>query len=142
VKGSDLPDTSNLATSVQTLSRNADKSYGVCLALNNVFYTQPQTTVYGVKKTGGPVTSVTNRLVNPRGCAWDGDGTVYVADRGANAVFSFPGNMPELSMVEVSKAVDFDDAFGVAVYSGTEFAAVPSYRGILVLIGLLVANLL
>ena len=55
---------------------------------------------------------MSNKLSMPRGCAWDGDGTVYVADRGANAVFSFAGNMPTLDTALLQKAVDFGDAFG------------------------------
>lgn len=107
----------NFASSVQTIARNSDKSYGICLALNNVFFTQPDATIYGVKKGGSAVVPISDRLTNPRGCAWDGDGTVYVADRGANAVYSFAGNMQALSAAQFSKAVDFQDAFGVAVYS-------------------------
>lgn len=103
---------------VTPLAKNSDKSYGICLAYNNVFYTQPEATVYAVKKSGSPAVAVTSRLTNPRGCAWDGDGTVYVADRGANAVFSFAANMQQLGSAEVVKAVDFEDAFGLAVFSG------------------------
>jgi sugar lactone lactonase YvrE len=103
---------------VQTLSRNVDKSYGVCLTANNVYYTQPESTVHGMKKSAErQAQTITDKLVNPRGCTWDGDGTVYVADRGADAVYAFPGNMRELSAVEVEKTVDFEDAFGVAVFS-------------------------
>jgi len=107
------------ASAVRPLARNTDKSYGVCLALGNVFFTQPDTTISGVKKDGSSVVTVSNHLTKPRGCVWDGDGTVYVADRGANAVYSFAANMPELGFAQVSKAVDFQDAFGVAVFSGS-----------------------
>jgi len=102
---------------VNALAKNSDKSYGVCLAYNNVFYTQPESTIYGVKKSGGPAEAITNRLANPRGCTWDGDGTVYVADRGANAVFSFAANMQQIGAADVVKTVDFEDAFGIAVFS-------------------------
>lgn len=117
VKGLDTPSETNLASNVQVLSRNTDKSYGVCVALNNVFYTQPESTIYGVKKTGSTPRVVSNRLVNPRGCAYDGDGTVYVADRGANAIYSFAGNMQDLSAALLSKTVDYEDAFGLTVFS-------------------------
>jgi len=108
---------SSFVADVQTIARNTDKSYGICLALNNVFFTQPAATLYGVKKGGSTVVPISDRLTNPRGCAWDGDGTVYVADRGANAVYSFAGSMQALSAAQLSKTVDFQDAFGVAVYS-------------------------
>lgn len=99
------------------LTKSSDKSYGLCLALDNVYYTQPSSTILGVKKGGSLPVTVSDRLKNPRGCAWDGEGTVYVADRGANAVYSFAGIMQELGAAQLTKTVDVDDAFGVAVYS-------------------------
>lgn len=42
---------------------------------------------------------------DPTGMAWDGDGTVYLADRGAGAVFSFPaGAMSKQTLVRASDA--------------------------------------
>lgn len=125
----------NSLAQVKALVKNSDKSYGVCLAYNNVFYTQPERTVYGVKKSGGPAAAVTNRLSNPRGCTWDGDGTVYVADRGANAVFAFAADARDLAEAHVVKTVDFEDAFGIAVYSAARRSAV----GALLLMSALVA---
>lgn len=120
IKGSTAPEPASLLSSVQTLAKNTDKSYGLCAALDNVYYTQPEGTIFAVKKTGSrAVQTVSNKLSMPRGCAWDGDGTVYVADRGANAVYSFAGNMPNLETALLQKAVDFEDAFGVAVFSGS-----------------------
>jgi len=119
------PEGTSLAQ-VKALAKNSDKSYGVCLAYNNVFYTQPERTVYGVKKSGGPAAVVTHRLANPRGCTWDGDGTIYVADRGANAVFAFAADSRDLAEAHVVKTVDFEDAFGIAVYSGARGRAAAS----------------
>lgn len=117
-KAAVTPDETNLASNVQALTQNTDKSYGVCIVSSNIFYTQPENIIYGVRKNGdGQAVTINDRLQNPRGCAWDGDGTVFVADRGANAVYSFAGNMLQLGPAQVSKTVDFDDAFGVAVYS-------------------------
>lgn len=105
--------------SVQALAKNADKSYGLCLAMNNLFYTQPEGTISAVKKTGSDIAQkITNKLSRPRGCAWDGDGTIYVADSGANAVYSFAGDMQNLDTALLQKAVDFENAYGVAVFSG------------------------
>jgi len=114
------------STDVQPLAKNLEKSYGICIARDNLFFTQPETTVYGVKTCGGSLVSISDSFTNPRGCVFDGDGSVYVADRGANAVFSFAGNMQELSTVQVSKVVDFQDAYGISIFS----AAIPrSGRG-------------
>jgi len=118
IQGSTAPESANHQSSVKALTTNTDKSYGLCAALNHVFYTQPEASIFAVKKTGNhAVQTVSRKLSLPRGCAWDGDGTVYVADRGANAVFSFAANMPNSGAALLEKAVDFEDAFGVAVFS-------------------------
>jgi sugar lactone lactonase YvrE len=100
--------------SISILAQNAPKSYGVCLALNNVFFTDSDERLYAVKKTGGEVYQVSSVFKNPRGCVWDGDGTVFVADRGNNAVYAFAGNMHRLTTADVAKAFDVEDAFGLA----------------------------
>lgn len=119
VKGSEVIDTSvgkTIQDSVSILAANAPQSYGVCLALNNVFFTNDEK-VYAVKKTGGRVFEVDSSLKMPRGCVWDGDGTVFVADRGNNAVYSFPGNMHRLIAADMTKAFDAEDAFALAYLS-------------------------
>jgi len=116
VKGAENPEIDGSPKdTISVMAQNSAKSYGVCLALGNVFFTDADRSVYGVKKSGGEIAEVSGQLKHPRGCVWDGDGTVYVADRGANAVYSFAGNMHHLSHVQLSKAFDFEDAFGLAV---------------------------
>jgi len=103
--------------SVSVLASNTAKSYGVCLALGNVYFTDAERFLYGVKKSGGHIAQVSGQLKNPRGCVWDGDGTVYVADKGSNAVYSFAGNMHNLAHAELAKAFEYEDAFGLALIS-------------------------
>jgi len=105
--------------SLEKLSSNSAKAYGVCTATDNIFYTDNAKNVFAVKKSGGSVATVTGNLTSPRGCAWDGDSTVYVADRSQGAVFSFDGPVMDLMQMQanVNKVVDFSDAFGVAVFS-------------------------
>lgn len=136
VKASEVVDTSGpLENNIAVLAANSPKSYGVCLALNNVFYTDAEKHIYGVKKTGGAVVEVSSVLQNPRGCVWDGDGTVFVADRSQNAVFSFPGNMHKISHADVKKSFDIDDAFGLAFLS----SATRSFSLFTLLVALIVA---
>lgn len=120
VRGAEHPDPGvQPEHAIHVLAKNTEKSYGVCMALGNIFYTNEDTYLYGVRKTGtGRITEVSNRLNKPRGCVWDGDGTVYIADRGANAVYSFAGTMHTITRAELSKAFDFEDAFGLAVITG------------------------
>mmetsp|Transcript_62160 Transcript_62160/g.148286 ORF Transcript_62160/g.148286 Transcript_62160/m.148286 type:complete len:340 (-) Transcript_62160:57-1076(-) len=101
----------------RAMSRNVEKSFGVCMSLNNIFYTQEHSSIYGIKKDGGEPVLISDNLSSPRGCAWDGDGSVYVADRAANAIYRFAGNMPKLSLAQMTVAAYMDGAFGVAVFS-------------------------
>lgn len=108
----------NSSQPVTVLSKNIAKSYGVCMSMDDIFYTADVANVYGMKRTGGKPTRIANSLGNPRGCAWDGDSTIYVADRGNNGIFYFPAPQAaaQLEEIRVSKAVDLDDAFGVAIF--------------------------
>jgi len=115
VRGSESPPSATDASSLSVLAKNSVKCYGVCIAMGNVFFTDSEKALYGVKKNGGPVAEITASLDKPRGCAWDGDGTVYVADRGAGAVYSFASNMHVISKTEVKRVFEFEDAFGLAV---------------------------
>jgi len=118
VKGLEAPPLADAAEAVKVLAKNSDKVYGVCLVEDNVFYTDSLHHMYGVKKGGSELTLVSDKFQQPRGCAWDGDGTVYVADRQANAVFAFAGNMLTIAPARLIRVADFEGAFGVAVISG------------------------
>ena len=47
---------------------------------------------------------ISDRLLGPRGCSWDGDATVYIADKAAGALYSFPGNMHNLAPAKLTKS--------------------------------------
>lgn len=136
VKGSELPKASSTQHSVSVLARNSRKSYGVCIAIDNVFFTDDTANVYATRRDGGQTVTVATEFENPRGCAWDGDGTVYVADRSRGAVYAFAGPMTSLAAVTMRKVVDYDDAFGVAVLSST-VRAPPRWPFLLMALGTL-----
>jgi len=117
IRGMEKPEGANAATETVQLARNVPKAYGVCLSENNVFYTNADKVVFGVKKTGSAIATISDVFEEPRGCAWDGDGTIYVADKKTGSVSSFAGNMRNLAPAPVSLTVKFEDAFGVAVVS-------------------------
>jgi len=100
------------------------KSYGVCLAVNNVFFTAETKYMYGVNRLGSGwngTVAVSDQFNEARGCAYDGMGTVYVADKGNNAIYSFPGDMMELrESVPVSLTAYMQGAYGVSVYTVSE----------------------
>lgn len=108
----------NVENTLQTLASNVDKAYGLCLAVGNAFYTTDSKVLYGVMKNGGSsVSTISSNFTNPRGCVWDGDGTVYVADRGRNAVYGIAAPMVNLQETAIVQAFNYEDAFGLALYS-------------------------
>lgn len=107
----------NASTPITALTNNAVKCYGVCMALNNMFYSDEGVNLYGVKRTGTGLQTVSGSLVEPRGCAFDGIGTLYIADKGQDAIYQLASNMPELKPnVQVKKAADLQGAYGLATY--------------------------
>lgn len=123
VKGSEDPPSTGIEASVGRIAQTSAKAYGVCVAGNNIFYTDDRTMVYEVGKHGGSAVVVTDKLVEPRGCVWDGDGTVFIADRGGEdggAVYAMPALSRSMRAMKVEKLSDFRDAFGLAVVTSTE----------------------
>jgi len=124
VQGFEVPPQADKAK-VTPIAANANKVLGICLSANNVYFTDEHVNLYGVKKYGGAIATISTRMVAPRGCAWDGDGTVYVADyangeTGAK-IYSFPANMKSLAPQKLEVAYDTTQVstqpFGIAVYS-------------------------
>lgn len=104
--------------SVVPLAKNADlgKDYGVCLVGQNVFFTEKTKRLYAVGKNGGAIAVVTDQLQEPRGCDWDRDGSVYVADRKAGQIWSFPALQKTLRTVgKLKRIATIEDAFAVIV---------------------------
>lgn len=107
----------NSSSKIQTFASNTMKSYGVCLAMNNLFYTDEVSNLYGMKRQGTGLATVSGYLQEPRGCAWDGDSTVYVADKATNALYQFPSNMIEVREgVRLKKAAEMQGIYALATY--------------------------
>jgi len=100
-----------------TLASNIDMAHGVCVSQNNVFFTADAKNMYAVKRTGGAVVEVASSFGRPRGCVYDGDGTVYVADALHGKVYTLPANMENLMAVDAEEAAEAMDAYGVALYN-------------------------
>lgn len=123
VRGDEEPPSAPQA-SVEQIAKNSNKVYGVCLSQNNIFYTDTQKFLYGVRKGGGMAATISDQLNEPRGCSWDGESTVYVADKKADAIYSFAGNMHNLAPAKLTKFAQFEDAFGLAVIQSAAHALV------------------
>jgi len=117
VQGYEQPSAAN-PTAVTPIALNAIKVYGVCISSSNVYFTaEDKKTLYGVKKMGGAIATVSEKMAGPRGCAWDGDGTVYVADEAGSKVWSFPANMKSLSPQRLDEAFTVQSPSGIAVFT-------------------------
>jgi sugar lactone lactonase YvrE len=115
VQGLESPSISN-PNDVVKIAENAIKVYGVCMSSANLFFTDDKTFLYGVKKVGGGIATISEKMKGPRGCAFDGDGTVYVADETGNAVMSFPANMAGLSPQKLHSAFRTQGPAGLTVF--------------------------
>jgi len=106
---------------VAMIAMNAPKCYGVCIAGGYIFYTDEATNLYGIKRASTSrhtVFTISSKLKAPRGCVYDGSGTVYVADKQQNAVFQFAAAMPQLEPnLPLTKAGEMPGAFGLAIYT-------------------------
>mmetsp|Transcript_16195 Transcript_16195/g.30188 ORF Transcript_16195/g.30188 Transcript_16195/m.30188 type:complete len:336 (+) Transcript_16195:192-1199(+) len=100
------------------------KCYGIAMAGPNVFYTDEQSNLYGVPRVGGVTpTKVSTEFKEARGIAFDGMESMYVADKSQSAVFVFPANQPTLRAgLAMQKVANMDGAYGLAVYTVSEYA--------------------
>jgi len=94
------------------------RAYGVCLAVDNIFFTGEANSLYGVKLDGSIMTEVSKNFQKPRGCVYDDQSTLYVADSTANAIYSLPGNFETLMQVRhLTKAMSISNPSGVTIFS-------------------------
>jgi hypothetical protein len=104
-------------TLAEKVADNTLKVYGVCMSNSNLYFTDDKTFLYGMKKVGGAVATISEKMKGPRGCAFDGDGTVYFADETGNAVMSLPGNIHNLAPMKLKKAFTVNGPIGLAVFN-------------------------
>lgn len=138
VQGLENPDGSSEVT---TLSTNLATAHGVCLSAVRIFYTDAEQKVYSTKLNGGAVTTVTDKLQKPRGCAFDGDGTIFIADNEANKIVSFSGSGINLGGRRLALVTDkAKEPFGVAVYHGDHNHAFRCVSSLAVLVAIAVTR--
>lgn len=124
VKGYELPQEEDRNDELSALATNTASARGVCLSNARVFYTDITQKLYSMRIGGGPLVTVSEALNEPRGCAYDGDGTIFIADKADGKVYSFAGGGPTMGRRLLSPALAISDAYGLAVFmpeaSGTE----------------------
>jgi len=94
---------------IQAIAANTDVSEAVainlCLARDNVFFTGDTKALFAVKSRGGTIAQVTNSFKEPKGCVYDEESTLFVADQGDDAVFSLPANFVNLRAYNYTRKV-------------------------------------
>lgn len=89
----------------------------VCLARDNLFFTGETKALFVTKTSGGTLKHVSRAFDAPRGCAYDMESTLYVADSSANMVKSLPANLGELRAIRhVSEVVTVSEPDQLAVF--------------------------
>jgi len=92
-------------------------AHGLCLSNSRLFYTDATDKIYSTRVDGGEAVIVAEHLREPRGCAYDGDGTVFVADPALGEVLAFSGGASSLGARPLVKALDVPGAYGLAVFA-------------------------
>lgn len=104
----------------KALAKNSDKAMGVCLARANVFFTGESQSLFGVASDGGTPVEISHGFQSPRGCAYDGDNTIYVADSDGGAIYSLPANFLALRAVSrLTKVAQITSPEHVVVFTNS-----------------------
>jgi len=109
-----------------SLTNITDGAFGLAKANKFVFFSRnglvPGTgLVSGLVEGTNLVIDITNRVVRPRGLAWDKDQTMYVADEDLGNIWSFPSGRLTSNM-PMTKTVHLPGAFGLAIFSSKDQA--------------------
>jgi sugar lactone lactonase YvrE len=106
------------------IANKTDSAYGLALTSTEVLFTDKEHFLYSVPKSGGTVTTLSDTLHSPRGLAWDGYFTGFVADQGSDAIFSFPTGQAAPSQ-PLRLVASFHGPFGIAIVKATDPAFAP-----------------
>lgn len=127
VKAYENPQTAEAGTFPAPIAGNAAMAKGICLARGTVFYSGDTTSLFATKLSGGVIAEVSGAFQKPRGCAYDLMGSLYVADEQANAIYSLPGNMPQLRSVKhLSKVISVNQPNQIVILSSAWRCSLPT----------------
>jgi len=121
VKASQTVPLANPSSGIAPLADNADVVYSVAVTPNALFYGADDA-IYGVHKnkvgascgaTGDLCKVVTDLVKKPTAMLWNGDGTIFVADNGAGAIYSFASG--SVGPHALDKIIDAGEIFGLDI---------------------------
>eukprot|EP00435_Cladocopium_sp_Y103_P033183 s2036_g8.t1 len=91
----------------------------ICLAGTNVFFTGDGKSLFAVKADGSSDVTEVASLKQPKGCTYDQETTVFVADQSLNGIYSLPANMQKLRQAKhVRKVVSLKGPQQIAIFYG------------------------
>eukprot|EP00933_Yihiella_yeosuensis_P082326 TRINITY_DN96176_c0_g1_i1.p1 TRINITY_DN96176_c0_g1~~TRINITY_DN96176_c0_g1_i1.p1 ORF type:complete len:388 (+),score=80.11 TRINITY_DN96176_c0_g1_i1:139-1302(+) len=95
----------------------------ICIARDNVFFTGQTRSLFAVKADGGGKPfEITHHLTKPRGCAYDQESTLFVADE--NQIISLPANLGEPRKIKhLDKVAFIEDADQLVIFYGPSSTA-------------------
>jgi len=117
------------STGISPMADNIDTTYSVAVTPTAIFY-GGDNTIYGVLKskvggscgaTGAQCKVVTDLVKKPTAMLWDGDGSVFVADNGAGAIYSFASG--SVSPHALDKIIDAGQVWGLDVFKVSKGSA-------------------
>lgn len=121
VKASQSVPLANPSSGISPMADNADVVYSVAVTPNALFY-GADGAIYGVQKnkvgascgaTGDLCKVITDLVKKPTAMLWNGDGTVFVADNGAGAIYSFASG--SVSPHALDKIIDAGEVYGLDI---------------------------
>lgn len=91
----------------------------ICLAGTNVFFTGDGKSLFAVKADGSSEVTEVASLKQPKGCSYDQETTLFVADQRLNGIYSLPANMQKLRQAKhVRKVVSLKGPQQIAIFYG------------------------
>jgi len=102
------------------LTTITDKTFGMITTQNAIVFSDGMSGVYGVRKFGGgKAVPLNTGFIAARGLTWDGAGTVFVADEGANMVYAMAcGNLAE--NMPIFGVVSMHDVYSPALVKASD----------------------
>jgi len=97
------------------LAANGNSASGICRARGLIYYSAATLSLYAVHQSGGAIAEVSSAFQQPRGCAFDGESTLYVADEGGG-IYSLPASSALRPVRKLRNLTKVEGPTDVAVY--------------------------